>query len=122
MESNTRTGAMINKENGKGKADGVPELDLGAEPLAFTDGGTTIGLGEQPRPVLFADDPAAGATQPGQHAPLYVAVAYASTPRHIDGRPVAGSRTLQGKQVLSSDARVGSAWDAKYTRAGLQLR
>ena len=111
---------------GEGEEDRSLVTLLATEPLAVTDGETTVALGEQPGPVLFkdlADDINSIAGQ--QHAPLYVAVAYASTPRHIDGRPVAGSRTLQGRQVsqgTGGNPSVPGSWDPKYTSSGLQLR
>ena len=108
---------LTNQRGGTTAKEGSSGRAQDEEPLALTDGTTTVGLGEHPRPLLFADDLAGAASG---SAPLYVAVAYASTPRHVDGRPVAGSRTLQGRTVLSG--LPGAAWDPKYTSSGVQLR
>ena len=71
--------------------------------LVTSDGNTTVALGEDPLPLLDAQESAAAPKG------LYVAVAYASTPRHVDGRPVAGSRALNGRRVVE-----GQAWEPKF--------
>ena len=85
------------------------------EPLVVTDGETTVSLGEEPPPILDAVNGDAKVSKG-----LYVAVAYASTPRHVDGRPVAGSRTLHGQRVVEGAYGLkAKAWDAQYSSSGV---